>query len=390
MAYRAFPTAGIEGWLALTDIALTVGHPRIATSSTLGYMWFPDVIGMSTGELLVTHLKSADSFDNASNSFDIYRSVDHSKAFQFSRNTSGFSVGCGQPTIARPNGTAVGGRQYFLTPVPNNGTPVTTFTCDRLTYSNGGQTLTSEANATTITFPVAVAPYAGSTTMFAYAFWYGRIVDIGSNVWITTMQWVPNGAGNTKRTAGCFKSLDLGYTWTYIGEIGAPADVPSSTEGFSEPAICRLSNGNLFATSRTDSLAAMYSATSTDNGVTWSAPAASSHPGSAAPSLITLTSGVTVELAGIGGGMTFRFTRNNTTTWRSWDAMAYHNYRVGDDSQMHALSGSTTTGYYGMQETSPNHVAVVYDYLPGGRPGQPGDGSLTAQIYIMEFDVSLL
>ena len=397
MPYVALP--GANRWVSavpitpirvpLTDIFLYVGMPRIVTSSTTGYMWFPDVTGLSTGQLIVSHLKNADSFDNASNSFADYIAANATGDFAFAYNTSGFNAGSGQPVIALNNGTAIGGRQYFLTPVPNNGTAVTTFTCDRLTYSNGGQTLTSESNAISITFPAAVKPYAGSPTFFAYAFWYSRIIDIGGGTWLTSMQWIPN--GQTKRTAGCFRSTDLGYTWTYIGEIGAPADVPGSTEGFSEPAICKLSNGNIFATCRTDSLAPMYEATSTDNGVTWSAPVASTHPGSAAPSLITLTNGVTVELAGIGvgGNMTFRFTKDNTTTWRSWDAMAYHNARVNEDYRIHSLVGATTTGYYGIQEISANRVAMVYDYLPGGRPGQPGDGSLEAQIYILEFDVSL-
>jgi hypothetical protein len=376
----------------LANVAVTAGKPRVVTSNANGYLWFPDVFGLSTGELGVSILKSADSFDNATNSYDVYLAGSQSAAFAFGYNTSGFNVGCGSPLVARPNGTVVGGRQLFLIPTPNNGTAVTTFTSDRLTYSAGGATLTSEPNAMSITFPAAVTPYAGSATMFARAFWYGRIVDLGGNVWVTTMQWNPNGSGNTKVTAGCFRSADLGYTWTYIGEIGAPADVPSSTEGFSEPAICRLANGDLFATSRTGSLQPLYSARSTDNGVTWSTPVQSTHPGYAAPSLVTLANGVTVELAGLGN-MIFRFTRDNATTWQSWDAGAYHNARAYDDpagiKNIQLVQGAST-GYFGIQEISPNRIAVVYDYLPGGRPGQPGNGTLTAQICLLQFEVTLL
>jgi hypothetical protein len=63
-----------------------------------------------------------------------------------------------------------------------------------------------------------------------------------------------------------YRSTDLGLTWTRSGNITLDAGNPCD-----ETSIVQLDNGTIFAVTRCNSLHVLRTATSTDNGVTWSA-----------------------------------------------------------------------------------------------------------------------
>lgn len=362
-------------------VTLHVGVPSIAASKATGFFWFPGLEKHADGRLIVDASLNADSNDNSSNTLANYRASSFAGPFAFAYNIDGFAAV--KPLLSLPDGSIEGG-EYNLTPVPNDQTPTTVFKCRRSIYKNDG-TYAPVSNAVTVSgFPATVKPYTSSPTVFARISWFGEIIQITDTTWISQLQVMYN--TDTKWTTCCIRSTDRGYNWTYIGEIGGPADVPATTEAFSEASMCRVPDGRVMAVSRTGTGGGdnFYRAYSSDNGVTWTTPdSLSSHPAKKSPQMQTLSNGVTVLIGGFPG-LIFQFSLDSGATWSSsWNLMTHHNLTQS------TVDDTVNSGYMAMQEVQSNRLAVVYDRYPTTRPGQPNDGSLGPnQIYLADILVN--
>ena len=112
-----------------------------------------------------------------------------------------------------------------------------------------------------------------------------------------------------------YRSTDNGRSWTKTGHI--LYDEPDRRrDGFTEPALEVLPNGELLGVLRTtdgNGVGAMYSVRSTDQGRTWSRPVAFTKTG-VLPRLLQLANGVLVLSSG-RPGVDLRFSTDSGRTW---------------------------------------------------------------------------
>ena len=86
-------------------------------------------------------------------------------------------------------------------------------------------------------------------------------------------------------------SRDKGHSWKYLSTVAVPAAGEPVGEGFVEPAITRLKDGRLLCIMRTGHHFPLYSAWSSDNGMSWTSPVYTGLDRGCDPCLITLNDG---------------------------------------------------------------------------------------------------
>ncbi|NQT12854.1 MAG: exo-alpha-sialidase [Planctomycetes bacterium] len=192
-----------------------------------------------------------------------------------------------------------------------------------------------------------------------------------------------------------FRSRDGGISWDLVSTI-AVGDVGS--EGFCEPALCRLSRGphlgRLFCLMRTGR--DLYQAVSDDEGATWSAARPVALPGIdihdtanwrkfvntddawvrrypvaagavVDPDLVELKSGILA--CAVGVRIPEKACFRDPACPRNGNYLAFS--RDGGETWSHVVqltSGVWTTHYMGIREIRPDHLYVTYDLGFWGRP----------------------
>ena len=131
-------------------------------------------------------------------------------------------------------------------------------------------------------------------------------------LWAITYDYrIPRGQNPTPRLEALFyTSEDNGHSWHLRSRIPYPGTADTSPdpmrharEGFSEPDICFMPDGSLFCLLRTtdgNGIGPLYSARSTDEGCTWTAPTLYDNFG-VWPTFLTLDNGVTLVTYGRTG-----------------------------------------------------------------------------------------
>jgi hypothetical protein len=162
-------------------------------------------------------------------------------------------------------------------------------------------------------------------------------------------------------SAASYRSTDNGRTWRKIGHI--LYDEPDRRrDGFTEPALEMLPNGELLAILRTtdgNGVGPMYQARSTDNGATWPAPKAFTETG-VLPRLLQLNNGVLVLSSG-RPGVDLRFSTDNGKTWSAPKQLV----PVPDATKIQADS----CGYTSLLPLGKDRFLIAYSWFtpPSGR-----------------------
>jgi hypothetical protein len=116
-------------------------------------------------------------------------------------------------------------------------------------------------------------------------------------------------------SAASYRSTDNGRTWQKTGHI-LYQEPDRRRDGFTEPALEVLPNGELLGVLRTtdgNGVGPMYSVRSADQGRTWSPPQSFAETG-VLPRLLQLRNGVLVLSSG-RPGVDLRFSTDNGRTW---------------------------------------------------------------------------
>jgi hypothetical protein len=155
--------------------------------------------------------------------------------------------------------------------------------------------------------------------------------------------------GDTLDRCILISSGDGGTTWKYFSTIGY--DPAVGNEGFNEPSVVRLANGELFCFLRNGPNKPMYSTQSKDGGKTWSPPTRMPEEYtqfSVDPDLLLLSNGV---LACSGGRTDCRIMFSLDGTGRTW-------------TKPITIYSGPTTSYTSIREVAPNRLFYLYDVVP--------------------------
>ncbi len=172
-------------------------------------------------------------------------------------------------------------------------------------------------------------------------------------------------------SAASYRSADNGNTWQKIGHI-LYNEPDRRRDGFTEPALELLPNGDLLAILRTtdgNGIGPMYKALSHDQGRTWSKPEAFTETG-VLPRLLQLKNGVLVLASG-RPGVDLRFSTDYGQTWSPPTTLV----PVPDKSKIQADS----CGYTSLLPLGKDRFLIAYSWFT------PPSGSKS--IYVREVRV---
>ncbi len=148
-----------------------------------------------------------------------------------------------------------------------------TYPVATLFFANGGRTLDEEVTGK-LTLPFVLSPH-----------FHRSIVELPNGALLATIYG--HEEGNRKYSSVLIASDDGGQTWAYRSLIAHSEEI--GREGYCEPALVRLANGDLFCALRTGG--PLYTTRSTDDGATWSTPEVVADHG-VDPALLLLSNGV--------------------------------------------------------------------------------------------------
>ena len=160
-----------------------------------------------------------------------------------------------------------------------------------------------------------------------------------------------NRPGQAKYHSGLLRSTDAGATWEYFGDIAYDPQAPG--EGYCEPVVARLENGDLLCMLRTGG--PMFQTRSTDGGKTWAEP----H--------VVQDHGVCPDLCLMGNGvLVCAYGRPNAGIMFSYDGTG----RKWEDAQ--DLYRGTGSSYTTVREVEPGLLMYFYDQSGFVRTAGPG------------------
>lgn len=374
--------------IKLNGLQLKVATPRVVAETTAGHCWYPDIQKFSTGELMLNYSVNDDSNTNTSNAQAVLISTDNGRSFDFGYDVNGFHNSGGEPRISLPDGRIVG-TSTFLKPDPPGQS--LRFAAHRWCYDNGGRRYSVEPwGAIVEGLPRNVSPHAlASRTWWNRINWFSDIIASDDGRWLSTLSL--NFEGDRLETTVALESGDEGRTWRYLSTIADAEAVPDAEEGFDEPCLVQLEDGDLMCISRvgssiTQKLARTYSS---DGGRTWtSLDRLPAH--SVAPQILKLSNGTLALSTGRPGIYLWFSTDPRGAEWQEFDVQTYHNSVVDAPNRIEEAGHTRyapTTAYTAMVEIEPNRFFLVYDRSPYGWAAVPADSGASSQIYLLEIDV---
>ena len=178
-----------------------------------------------------------------------------------------------------------------------------------------------------------------------------RIVKMPDGRFLLTVQGIKQ--GDTRWGTFVIHSTDQGQTWSYLSTVSFDQSV--GTEGYNEPVIVLLPNGNLLCLMRTGSPAPMYQSISSDGGYTWTTPVQVADSG-VYPEAIVLQDGTLVVSSGRPGVYLMVDFTGTGSAWqqiRLYDGGPYPYWGGGYDDD-------TGCSYTSLAEVQPNVVMLFY------------------------------
>jgi hypothetical protein len=155
-------------------------------------------------------------------------------------------------------------------------------------------------------------------------------------------------------------------------------------EGPCESALCRLKDGRLLCVFRLDSGAPYGQCFSTDDGRTWTKPTAMKGAFSVQPSLVTMRRGL-VALSGGRPGLFLWLNPDGTgTTWHKFDVLANHNAYRPEETIKTSGNTSSYTEVVAMDDTQ---LLYIYDRIPFGWGKIPPESPETNSVWVVRVDL---
>lgn len=381
----------------LGSMTIQLSPPAVIAESHGGRCWFPDILKFPTGELMVNYSLNADSNFSQFTAQAVVISTDGGATWGTDvppYDVNGFHNSGGEVRGLLADGSLVG-PGTFGRPMPEG--QWRRFAVHYWRYDLGGRRYSVEPWGSVIEgIPRDVAAFAvrakdahvseehlardmDPDALLVSRWWWARFNFFGDAVETAPGRWVSTlpvrFEGDTLESTVALVSTDELRTWTYLSTIAAADDIPGAKEGFDEPCLIRLDDGDLMCVSRVGGSQSVFRCYSSDNGLTWTKPDELA-AWSVAPQLLKLENGVLVLSTGRPGTYLWFCDDGRGTNWHPVEvAPGYHNavtstehhieFPVATDGNREGL-GFQTTSYTGMIEVRPNTVLLVYDRSVAG------------------------
>jgi hypothetical protein len=377
--------------MQLSGITVRLAPPRVVAERDTGHCWYPDLLRFSSGELMLNYSLNEDANNNQHNSQAVCLSFDGGRRFDFAYDVNGFHNGGGEPRLSLPDGRIVG-TSAFLRPQPSG--QKRRFVAHRWTFDRGGRRYQVEpwgAIVDGIPRDVATMPEP-SRTWWSRINWFADIVPLRDGSWISTISLRYD--GDQRESTIAVLSDDEGRHWKYLSTIATADSVTDAIEGFDEPCLLQLADGDLMCVSRVGSgrnqrLARCYSA---NGGKTWSDIDQLS-AFSVAPQMVQLGSGILALSTGRPGLFLWLAGDPRGTQWQSIDLLAHHNAALPPAEAIHADQDQKaaiqdqTTAYTALAQMPDDRLFLVYDRTPFGWMPVPTGSNERSRIYLLEIDI---
>lgn len=386
--------------IKLPGLRLNLKPPRVVAENW-GFCWYPDIRKFATGELLLGHSLNADSGANAITAQALYFSSDEGQTWKYGYDINGFHPGGGEVRISLPGGAIVGPGYAGARPDPAG--QQRRFTTHYWRFEEGGRRYSVDTWGAVIEGLPRDVELSHSRSRWALASisLFGTAVEVTPRRYITTC--CVRYDGDTRETLEAIVSEDSGRTWHYLSTIAGPDALLDAKEGFDEPCMIKLAEGDLMCVSRVGGgrdqpLGRAYSS---DGGKSWSQ--ADRLPAwSVAPSMAQVQNGVIAVSTGRPGIFLWLSTDARGQNWQSVDVIAFHNATLDPSHRMSAGRAGLavvneqmylndhfdydepwqTTSYTALLEVSPNRLFMVYDRLPYGWMPIPSDAEIRSRIML--------
>jgi hypothetical protein len=388
-------TAGID----LGGLRVTLKKPRVVAERSHGRCWYPDLLKFSTGELMLNHSLNADRNDNLHDSQAVYLSTDEGRSFDITYDVNGFHNSGGEPRISLADGRIVGPSSFFKLDRPQS---PQRFRTHYWNYSQGGRRYCVEPWSVVVEgLPGPVGVGGDPSGCRAQMNGFGDILVCADNSWLSTLSITY--MGEKRASIVTTISHDEGRSWRYLSTVAVPDDAPTGIEGFGEPCLVRLADGDVMCIMRVGQHQKqpdqwLRRAYSSDEGRSWSALDILTAY-SVAPQVCRLDNDVLLLSTGRPGIFLWLSADGRGAQWSPVDIVDWHNQALDEPSHikipapastgidpLSARKGQTTS-YTAMVEVSLNRIFLVYDRAPLGWQALEKDSGERSQIYLLEAEI---
>jgi hypothetical protein len=358
------PTWQAGNTVKTAGLTVTLSKPVLVARSK-GYLWFPTVVRLGSGELVAMMSDYADMH------------VAHSTSRVAWSSDGGLTWGplakalYGDGSLALPDGDQLF-MPYYLRPAVGGAMTAPYQLCRK-----GRRTLVVVRPGVTIAgWPrpdQSLAPKLGLSGFVCN----GQVVPLKGKGYLATLYGYFRGASRYSLVAS--KSLD-GVRWTIRSVIAGEKCPLAGREGPCEAALCRLKDGRLLCVFRVNSGTPYGRSFSSDEGRTWTKPSVMRGALSVEPSLAVMPDGLVALSGGRPGLFLWLDPDGSAMHWHKIDILANHNAHRPDEP---IKTAGNTSSYTEIVALDRPHLLYIYDRIPFGWKAIPPDSPETNSVWVV-------
>jgi hypothetical protein len=376
---RAGPAGAAEpppDWAAgktteLKGLKVSLSAPVLVARSK-GYLWFPTLMRLGSGDLLAVMSDYADEHTTSSTS-RVCWSKDGGRTWTEPR-----AALYGDSHLRLANGDELL-LPYYLYPRKEGGMAAPYQVCRK-----GRQELEVVKDGVIVTgWPRADKSFAPNLGMAGFVF-NGQTVRLKDGGWLATLYGTFKDANRYSLVAA--ESGD-GVQWKIRSTIADENCKLKGAEGPCEAALCQLADGRMMCVFRLASNVAYGQTWSSDEGRTWSEPVAMDGPFSVQPSLAVMKDGMVVLSGGRPGLYAWFNTDGTGKDWQRVDVLANHNAGRPKEPIANPAAGGNTSSYTEVVGLDDTHLLMIYDRIPNGWHAIPRDSTDTNSVWVVRMTV---
>jgi hypothetical protein len=367
------PGPSESGWrtgniVEVPGLRVTISKPVLVGRSK-GYLWFPTVVRLSSGDLLAMMSDYADT-QVAEATSEVAWSSDGGLTWSARSKALG-----GDGSLTLPNGDQLL-MPYYLRPAGGDVMGAACQVCRK-----GERLLRVVKPGVTIEgWPrpdKSLAPQLGLSGFVCN----GQVVSLKDGRYLATLYGYFR---DTSRYSLVASESSDGLHWRIRSVIADEKCALPGREGPCESALCRLKDGRLLCVFRLDSGAPYGHCFSGDEGRTWSQPTVMKGVFSVEPSLAVMPEGLVALSGGRPGLFLWLNPDGAAAAWHKLDVLANHNAHRPDEPIRHA---GNTSSYTEVVRLDPSHLLYIYDRIPFGGSAIPADSRETNAVWVVRVTV---